>query len=101
MLHTIPGTRLTVPSPVLAYVLLALGLLLMVVGTLAALKVRRHMMAGAASWLDWFMMRERETLGYLLHDYDESDKPLILMGLAGRFFGGLLALWAAIGLFVA
>lgn len=101
MFHTIPGTRLTVPTPGLAYVLLALGAILIVLGTAGAMKVRRHMMDSASGFFELLLMRGRETFSYLLHDYDEPDKRLILLGLVGRVLGGLMIVWAAIGLFVA
>ncbi|HRK20897.1 MAG TPA: hypothetical protein PLX06_03780 [Fimbriimonadaceae bacterium] len=101
MFHTIPGSRLTVPTPGFAWVLIILGAILIVIGTAGAMKVRRHMMDEAGNFFELVLMRSRETFSYLLHDYDEPDKFLILLGFVGRIVGGLLILWAGIGLFVA
>lgn len=101
MFHTLHGTRLTVPAGFMAWLILAVGLALVVAGTVSAMRVRRHMMGTASSWLEALAMRGRETLGYLLHDYDEPDKPWLLLAFAGRVVGGLLVVWAGIGLFVA
>lgn len=101
MFHTIPGSRLLVPAGFMMWLLLAVGAALIVAGTLGALKVRRHMSEGASNGMEGLAIRGRETFAYLLHDYDEADKPLILLGYLGRFAGGLLLVWSAIGLFVA
>ncbi len=99
MLRTIPNSRLVVPAPDLAWVLLLAGMALIVWGTLCAMKVRRAMNEETGE-LGPLINHGRSNLGYLLNDYAEDDKPLLLLGLIGRVFGGLLVVWAGIALFV-
>jgi hypothetical protein len=99
LLKTIPNSRLVVPAPELAWVLIVVGLALIVWGTMCAMKVRRAMNEETGA-LGPLVNHGRSNLGYLLNDYVDDDKPLLLLGLAGRMIGGLMVVWAGIGLFV-
>lgn len=56
------------------------------------------MVAGEQGFVESMLNRGVPTLGYLLNDYDEPDKWLIVLGLVGRVLGGLLFLWGLAGL---
>jgi len=99
MIRYIPGSRLALPEPLLAWPLLILGAALIVCGTLCAMKVRRHMHAGDG-WGERLLKTEGGILGYLIHEYDEPDRPFLLAGLLGRVIGGVALIWAGIALFV-
>lgn len=99
MFRTVAGTRLIIPEPALAWLLLALGLALIVWGTLCAMKIRRAM-NDETGLLGPLINEGRSNLGYLLNDYDGGDKPLLLFGLVARLIGGVWVVWAGIALFV-
>lgn len=98
MFRSIPGTRLVVPTTPVAWAFIVVGLILIAVGTVGMMRVRRHMWDETRSTLEAIFNASRETLGYLLHDYDEPDKPLIILGLVGRVIGGILIVWSLIAL---
>lgn len=105
LLRKVGSSRLVLPEPALAWILVAFGVLLVAIGTAGALRVRRRMWQDASDSdtlpgqvVGHLLMRGRGTLAYLLHEYDEPDKGLILLGLVGRVIGGLAILWGLAGL---
>ncbi|HRF59753.1 MAG TPA: hypothetical protein PLH94_07560 [Fimbriimonadaceae bacterium] len=98
MFRTIPGSRLLVPTVPVAWALIVLGVVLIAVGTAGMIRVRSHMWGETRSMFEAMFNSTKGTLSYLLHEYDEPDKPLILLGLVGRFLGGVLVLWSLIAL---
>lgn len=73
----------------LAWPLIIVGAVLIVLGTACMMKVRRQMLAEQGTVLGLFVSSLRETSNYLLHDYDQPDRPLMLLAWVGRFFGGV------------
>lgn len=100
-LHQVQGARLWVPDPALAWVTLLVGSGLIIIGALCALKVRRSRLESGIDGIQPFIGWGRENLSYLIHDYDGSDKFLLLLGMGGRMVGVLAILWAAAGFFIA
>lgn len=82
----------------MAWVFIVLGVVLVAIGTAGMMRVRRHMWSESRTLLEAIFTSSRETLSYLLHDYDEPDKPLIFLGLVGRIIGGILVIWSLIAL---
>lgn len=98
IVRTIPNSRLLVPSSAFAVVLIALGVLLIAVGVAGMMKVRRHMNESAS--LIEILFLKRSNLAFLLWEYDEPDKVLLLLAQVGRAIGMVAVLWGAVGLFV-
>ena len=98
LFRKIPNSRLTLPEPMMAWVLIIVGVVLIALGTLCAMRIRSHMWGETTSLLQAFFNHSRETIGYLIHDYDQPDKPLMFLGLFGRVVGGLGVVWGMIGL---
>lgn len=94
----IPNTRLYLPDPPLAWLILVVGVLLIAVGTAAAVRVRAHMWGETRNILGAFISFNRDTLHYWLHDYDEPDKWLVGLAMILRFPVAFAILWAIIGL---
>lgn len=97
-MRTIPGTRMLLPEPALAWVFLVVGVLLLAIGTAAAVRVLAHMWGGTRSLIDVLIALNRPLSGYFLHDYDEPDKVLMGVLLVGRVPGVILTLWGLAGL---
>lgn len=98
LLRKIGSSRLVLPEPPLAWILLVVGVLLVAIGTAGVLRVRRRMGEEADGLLGHLLVRGRGTLSYLLHDYDGEDRGLILLGLLGRVIGGIAIVWGLAGL---
>lgn len=100
LFRKIPNSRLTLPEPAMAWILIVVGVVLIAIGTMCMMRVRAHMWGETRTLFEAFFNQSRETLGYLIHDYDEPDKPLIFLALIGRFLGGIGVVWGMIGLLV-
>lgn len=96
-----PAGRLVLPLPPLAILCIVIGLALLVVGILASMKVRRHMNEDAGWGERLFILPNMSTLGYLLHDYDATDKPIVMLLFVARIPGILLLFWGVFGLLFA
>ncbi|MCW5941377.1 MAG: hypothetical protein KIS66_04045 [Fimbriimonadaceae bacterium] len=95
-MRTVPGTRLVLPEPLIAWVLVVVGAVGLVVGTLCAMRVRRSVNA-EGGWIESLFRSGSSTLGILLHDYDEPDKALMAAGLILRPVLGAVMLWGIAG----
>lgn len=84
--------------PALAWILIVVGVLLVIFGTLCAMKVRRTVLDDSESPLDWLAKTGFQTISMLLYEYDEPDKPLMLLGFLGRVLGMVGLLWGVLGL---
>lgn len=94
----IPNTRLYLPEPALAWVLIILGVLLIALGTLAAMRVRAHMWGETRGMFQALINFNRETFHYWMHEYDEADKWLLGLAMGIRFPAAIGILWAIAGL---
>jgi len=94
----IPNTRLYLPEPALAWVIIVVGVILIAVGTAAAVRVRAHMWGETRSILGALISFNRDTLHYWFHDYDEADKWLLGLAMIIRFPVAFAILWAIAGL---
>ncbi|HRI44420.1 MAG TPA: hypothetical protein PLL78_07650 [Fimbriimonadaceae bacterium] len=98
LVRKIGSSRLVLPEPPLAWILLVVGVLLVAIGTAGVLRVRRRMGEEAEGMLGHLLMRGRGTLSYLIHDYDGQDRGIIFLGLFGRVIGGIVIVWGLAGL---
>jgi hypothetical protein len=97
-MYSLPGTRITLPQMPLAVLCILVGVVLITLGVLCTRKIRAHMWATQTEPVEMAFNLIRKTQPYLIHEYDEPDKWLMMLGYVGRYPGGLLLLWGIAGI---
>lgn len=97
-MYSLPGTRIVLPLMPLAVLCILLGAALIVVGVLCTRKIRAHMWATQTEPAEMAFNFFRKTQPYLIHEYHEDDRYLMMLGYVGRYPGGLMLLWGIAGI---
>ena len=82
----------------MAWIMIVSGLVLIALGTLAALKVRAHMWGDTRTAWQLLVNFDRPTFSHWIHEYDQPDKWLLGLGLFLRFPAAIVVLWGLAGL---